>query len=152
MLNWRRALRVSTALAIMFGMFFACSSGDPEGNSRSPSGSSDGSSSGEWLYDCNLIGGNGLDWQVATYSDKLATCGTIMLMTWQENYLIPRISQNISNYNDLRPYAEELLIYLDITFQDDLDDPETNRIVFSNLTIIDTATLSMAVKGWLQSP
>lgn len=116
-----------------------------------PMQSTGGSSSPikKWYQGGTLHSKSALDWQVASREDKLATCADFVVKMWQDGKLKPAISNNLSTIDDVRPYAQELVDFLDATFRAD-PDPEQNRKMFTNQTVSDTAVIGMIMMNWTE--
>lgn len=103
----------------------------------------------DWWQGGTLHGATALEWQNASYSNKLATCGDIMCMMWQEGNLSPRLSNNIDGMADLQFWADSLVICLD-TAMERLPDEEQNRILYANQTVPDMASYILLMSDWLK--
>jgi hypothetical protein len=76
--------------------------------------------SGEkWYEGGKLHYATGLEWQAASYNNKLATCGDIVAGFWMNGRMKDEIANNIHNIDDLKPFAEKLLAKLDDAFKKD---------------------------------
>ena len=101
----------------------------------------------EWYEGGTLHNKSALKWQTASTADKLATCADFVTKMWQNGDLKPSISDNISTVDDVRPYAQELVEFLDAAFKPD-PDPEQNRRLFTNQTVSSTAAIGMVLMEW----
>jgi len=115
------------------------------GTSTSPPRSS--APSTKWYQGGTLHSKSALEWQTASAADKLATCGDFVTKMWQNGDLKPSIANNLSTVDDVRPYAQELVAFLDAAFERD-PDPEQNRKLFTNQTVSGTAAIGMVTMGW----
>lgn len=113
--------------------------------SRAPSSASRFGRS--WYQGGTLHSKSALEWQTAWAADKLATCADFVTKMWTNGNLKPSIANNISTVDDVRPYAEELVDFLDAAFKPD-PDPEQNRKLFTNQTVSSTAAIGMITMGW----
>src|SRR5262245_33789618 len=80
----------------------------------------------KWYEGGTLHKKGALDWQVADYNDKLATCDDIVATAWQQKKLKPKIQEAISSVDDMKPFAQELVTCLDAATKQD-PDPTQNR-------------------------
>lgn len=101
----------------------------------------------KWYSGGTLHNKSALEWQTASSEDKLATCGDFVTKMWQNGDLKPSIANNLSTVDDVRPYAKELVDFLDGAFAPD-PDPELNRILFTNQTVASFAAIGMITMGW----
>jgi hypothetical protein len=88
-----------------------------------------------------------LDWQRATPADKLATCGDFVTAMWKKGNLKSEVSDHLSTVDDVRPYAQQLVIFLDAAFRVD-PDPDENRKRFTNQTVAEFAAVGIITLGW----
>ncbi len=88
-----------------------------------------------------------IEWQSADAADKLATCGDFVTALWQKGNLKPSIVNKFSTVDDVRPYAEELVRFLDAAFKSELD-PVANHKLYANQTVAGTAAIGMVTMGW----
>jgi len=100
-----------------------------------------------WYSGGTLHRKSALEWQTASSKDKLGTCADFVAGMWQNGDLRPAISNNLSTVDDVRPYAQELVDFLDAAFKPD-PDPEQNRILFTNQEVAYTASMGMVTMGW----
>jgi hypothetical protein len=103
----------------------------------------------EWWQGGTLHSATALEWQNATYRNKLATCGDFMCMMWQEGNLSSRLSNNIDGMSDLRFWADSLVICLDISMER-LPDEEQNRILYANQTVSEMTSMILIMSNWLK--
>ena len=87
------------------------------------------------------------EWQTASPQDKLATCADFVTTMWQNGDLKPSIANSLSTVDDVRPYAQELVDFLDAAFKPD-PDPQQNKKVFANQTVSSFAAMGMVTMGW----
>lgn len=122
------------------------SSSTPRGSRQSGRDSSS-THAREWYEGGTLHQKSGLEWQTASYGDKLATCGDLVTKMWQDGNLKSSIAAGISSVDDVRPLAQELVTFLDNSFKGD-PDPEQNRVLLTNQTVAETAAIGMVMMGW----
>ena len=141
-----RLTRIVTGITILIAiaMFIACGDG---GNTTSNSQTSGATSTPKWYEGGTLHKKSALEWQTASSMDKLATCGDFVTGMWQNGNLKPAITNRLSTVDDVRPYAQELVDFLDAAFKPD-PDPEQNRKLFTNQTVSSTAAIGMVTLGW----
>ena len=101
----------------------------------------------KWYEGGTLHKKSALEWQTAPSRDKLATCADFVTTMWQNDDLKPSISKRLSTVDDVRPYAQELVDYLDAALKAD-PDPEQNRKLFANQTVSSIAVAGMVTMGW----
>jgi len=118
---------------------------EPSNSSRPRSSSS--IPTRKWYEGGTLHNASALEWQTASSADKLATCGDFVTQMWQNGDLKPSIANNISTVDDVRPYAPELVDFLDAAFKRD-PDPEQNRKLYANQSVSSTAAIGMVTMGW----
>ena len=104
--------------------------------------------SSEWYVGGNLHQSSGLDWQQATYENKLATAGDLVAAVYQSKRLSNELSAAIKGMEDIKVIAEELVVQLDAAFEPE-PDPRQNEVLFSNQKVSSTAAMIMMMSGWL---
>ncbi len=88
------------------------------------------------------------DWMRADYRNKLATCADFVAAQWQSENLKPSLQAKIKTVDDIRPYAEELVIYIDVATA---PEPGTNyEYAIANWTVAEMATMGMMMMGWMR--
>ncbi|MDQ2216366.1 hypothetical protein [Vibrio parahaemolyticus] len=103
----------------------------------------------KWYENGGLHDKGALDWQTAPYSQKLASAADIYAFFYQQNKLSPSIASNISNVDDLRPYAENLVASLDEAFKP-RPTKEENENMFANQTVSETSVILLTMQGHLK--
>lgn len=101
----------------------------------------------KWYEGGTLHKKSGLEWQTASRENKLATCADFVATMWQKGNLKPSVANRISTVDDVRPYALELVDFLDAAFKSD-PDPEQNRKLFTNQTVGSFAAIGMVTMRW----
>jgi tetratricopeptide (TPR) repeat protein len=101
----------------------------------------------KWYEGGTLHKKSGLEWQTASRENKLATCADFVATMWQKGNLKPSVANRISTVDDVRPYALELIDFLDAAFKSD-PDPEQNRKLFTNQTVGSFAAIGMVTMRW----
>lgn len=104
---------------------------------------------GKWYEGGTLHSKTALDWQNASSANKLATCADFVSGMWDKGELKPSVARTISAVDDFRPYAQQLVDFLDAAFKRSLD-PEENRRLFTNQTVASTAAMGMLMMGWMK--
>ncbi len=104
----------------------------------------------KWYEGGTLHKASAIDWQTADAEDKLATCGDIVAVLWKGKSLKPAIQNRIHSIDDMRPYAEELVVCLDKATEP-LSDPAENRRVYVNQTVAGMATIGIVLMGWCET-
>lgn len=97
-----------------------------------------------WYEGGTLHSSNALEWQKASYKNKLASSADFLATTWKKNKLKPKIG----SIDDLKPLAEQLVKDLDAAFKPDAD-AEINKQLFTNQGTASTAVMLMMLNGWL---
>ncbi len=110
---------------------------------------SENSKSRKWYEGGTLHKKSALDWQGSNQPDKLATCSDFVAGMWQNEKFVPRIQNSIDTVDDMKPYAQELVEYIDVATRRD-PDPEQNRRLFTNQTVSAMAVFGMIEMGWLK--
>lgn len=137
----------SIAITIICGLVLVglLSELDCKSTSSIPSGAQ--TSSEKWYEGGTLHNKSALEWQNAARANKLATCADFVTTIWQNGNLKPSIANNISTVDDVRPYARELVNFLDAAFKPN-PNPEQNRKLFTNQTVSGAAAIGMVTIGW----
>lgn len=103
-----------------------------------------------WYEGGTLHNKSAIDWQGASPADKLATCGDFVTKMWKNGDLKSEVSDHLSTVDDVRPYAQQLVIFLDAALRVD-PDPEQNRKMLTNRTVSETAVVGMITLGWTKN-
>lgn len=104
----------------------------------------------EWYVGGTLHNASGLEWQEATYENKLATCGDFVSKMWQDKSFKLEIQQRLKTMDDVKVLSVELVRVIDGTFEKD-PDPEVNKKAFANQKVSSAAVMLMMMMGWLES-
>ena len=104
-----------------------------------------------WEVEGTLHNASALDWQNASYANKLATCGNLMCTMYENGLLSQRISGDFDNRNmdDVRFWADSLVIVLDIAMERFPDAAENER-VYANQTVSEVAAITLMMSNWLK--
>lgn len=106
-----------------------------------------GAKTKKWYEGGTLHKKSALEWQIASDSDKLATCSHFILYMWKNDGLKSSIIENFSTLDAIRPYAQELVDFLDAAFELE-PDPEQNHRLFVNQTVAGSASIGMIMMEW----
>jgi len=101
----------------------------------------------KWYEGGTLHDKSALEWQTASSADKLATCADFVTTMWQNGDLKRSIANRLSTVDDVRPYAQELVVFLDTAFKPD-PDIQQNRKLFANQAVSSTSAMGMILMGW----
>jgi hypothetical protein len=127
-----------------------CSKNDPprEVNS-SPASASPNPQAQEkkWYQGGTLHKATALEWQNATYDNKLATCADFFWTLYQGKNFKQTILSSIKSTDDMVPYVEKLVADMDIALSKE-QDAKKNRMMYANQTVSGTAAMLMVMNGW----
>ena len=102
----------------------------------------------KWYEGGTLHKAGALDWQRASYRDKLATCADFIAAAWEKGLLKRKVRRNILSTNDIKPYARELVAFIDAALERE-HDPAKNRRMYANLTVAETAAIGLIIMEWV---
>lgn len=108
-----------------------------------------GETAKEWYEGGTLHEANGLEWQQATYANKLATAGDLVAASFKAGKLVPELANSITGVDDIKLMAAAIVTELDIVFAPD-DDPEMNIKIFKNQKVNVTTAMLMVATGWIK--
>lgn len=114
-----------------------------------PQSTSDAPTIRQWYQGGTLHKKGVLDWQRANAEDKLATCSDFVAAMWKQGNFIPRIQDSMNSISDMKPYALELVAFMDAATKKRENSDENDRI-FANQTVSSMATMGMISMGWLK--
>lgn len=145
------ALSVYPSAMCIIGPIIGMSQGTPSGDNvnRQIGATHVQTETDAWYEGGNLHQANGLEWQQATYQNKLATCADIICMMWQEGHLRSDLAASIHEMDDIRPLADSLVRALNTAFEP-YPDTELNEQVYTNQSVADFAALILEMCGWWQ--
>lgn len=103
----------------------------------------------EWYEGGTLHEANGLEWQQATYANKLATAGDLVAASFKSGKLVPELANSITGVDDIKVMAAAIVTELDIVFAPD-DDPEMNVKRFTNQKVNVMTAMLMVTTGWIK--
>lgn len=101
-----------------------------------------------WFEGGTLQDANALAWQTADYENKLATAGDFVAALYNKKSFTPETMKKINNMDDIKILSRLLVKQLDDAFMPD-PNPETNKMMFTNQKVSDTAVLVMLAAKWL---
>ena len=101
----------------------------------------------KWYEGGTLHQKSALEWQAAAPADKLATCGDFISKMWQDGNLKREIQASIESVDDMKPYAEKLVAFLDAAMEKQASE-DRNRELYTNQTIAGMAAIAMVSLGW----
>jgi uncharacterized protein YgiM (DUF1202 family) len=101
-----------------------------------------------WYRGGTLHKANALEWHGASHANKLATCADFITRKWKGKELLPQMTWEIRSVDDIRPFAEEL-----VTFIDDAVAPANgapaDRKLMADTKVADLASSGMFLLGWI---
>lgn len=103
----------------------------------------------EWYTGGTLHDGNGLDWQKASYANKLASTGDLVSAALDRKLLNAKVSGSIRSMNDIKGLSMQLVRELDVVFEP-LASASENRRTFANQGVRETSIMLMMMMGWLK--
>ncbi|WP_204150425.1 hypothetical protein [Leptolyngbya sp. CCY15150] len=104
---------------------------------------------GEWYEGGTLHNAGALEWQQASYENKLATCADFVSSMWEEKSLKPSIQNQIKSMDDIRTLAQELVTQMDAAMEEK-SNPEENEQIYANQKVSDIAVILMLSMNWLK--
>ena len=104
---------------------------------------------GKWYQGGTLHNVSALEWQQASYENKLATCADFVSGMWKKKLLKPSIQNQIKDMDDIQVLAQELVTQMDAAMEKRTN-PEENRQIYTNQKVSDTAALLMISMGWVK--
>jgi hypothetical protein len=90
-----------------------------------------------------------LEWQQASYENKLATCADFVSSMWEKKSLKPSIQNQVSSMDDMQVLAKELVTQMDAAMKESAD-PEENRQIYTNQKVSEMAAMLMLSMGWVK--
>ena len=104
-----------------------------------------------WEVTGTLHNASALEWQDASYANKLATCGDLMVIYWENGVLSERISRDFEsrNMDRVRFWADSLVIVLDIVMER-FPEEEENERMFANQSVPEMAALILMTSNWIK--
>ena len=105
------------------------------------------SEQGSWYEGGTLVNAGALEWQQASYKNKLATCGDFVSQMWSKKMLRPEIQNKINSMDDMRALAEELMTQIDIATKQGVN-PEENKQIYANQKVTDIAATITVSMNW----
>ncbi len=102
---------------------------------------------GEWYEGGTLHNANALEWQKATYSNKIATCGDFLARYMIGGLLNKSFLSKITTVDDFKPYAIQLANGIDTAFIR-LPDDNDNELKYKDDEVAFSAGALIMVYGW----
>jgi len=107
-----------------------------------------------WYKGGNLHNKTALDWQKASYSNKLATCADFITKAVTSGMIKESLRTKLDTtkekyIQELRPYAEELVDFIDATTEKE-NDPIENQKLFANQEVSEIAIMGMMMMDWMK--
>lgn len=100
-----------------------------------------------WYSGGNLHQENALAWQNADYANKIATSADIIASLWKGEMLNQSIQNKITSVEDIKPFATELVVFMDKATEKD-PDPDLNEKLYTNQKVGDMAAMGAIMMGW----
>jgi hypothetical protein len=101
----------------------------------------------EWYQGGTLHNKTVREWRAANDADKLATCADFVARIWDGKKFKPSIQQGLHTPEDMKPYAIELVSFINAYVREHPDDLAL-KIDKSNEPITEIAALGMVGMGW----
>ena len=102
-----------------------------------------------WYEGGTLHSKSALEWQVASYENKLATCSDFVSTTWQNKSFKPEIQSKITSMDVVKVLSKELVKALDTALAKD-PDPKKNEMMYANQTVSSSVAMLMVMMGWVE--
>ncbi len=119
----------------------------PPAKKSRDSSSRTSSSNKKWYDGGTLHDASALEWQKASAANKLATCADLVTVLKENDALKASISIRITSTDSLKPFAAELVDFLDAAFKPD-PDSETNYKMFANQTVSGHTAIGIVLMRW----
>ena len=102
-----------------------------------------------WYEGGTLHTKSALEWQVASYENKLATCSDFVSTAWQNKSFKPEIQSKITSMDVVKVLSKELVKALDTAFAKETD-PKKNTKMYTNQTVSSSTAMLMVMMGWVE--
>lgn len=102
-----------------------------------------------WYSGGNLHDANALQWQKASYENKLATCADFVANFWVNKNFKPGLQEAIKNVDDIKPFAKALVEALDTALEKD-PDAKKNMQMYGNIKVAEAAAMLVHMMGWMK--
>jgi hypothetical protein len=103
----------------------------------------------KWYEGGTLHKAGALEWQNATYDNKMATCADFFSALYKDRKFKQTILSSIKSTDDMVPYVEKLVADMDIALSKE-EDSDKNRKMYKNQTVSEIAAILMMMNGWLK--
>jgi uncharacterized protein YgiM (DUF1202 family) len=101
-----------------------------------------------WYQGGTLHNANALEWQRASHANKLATCADFITKKWKGKDLLPQMTWEIRSVDDIRPFAEELVVFIDDAVAP-ANGSGAERKRLAGTKVADLASSGMFLMGWI---
>lgn len=102
---------------------------------------------GEWYEGGTLTDKGALNWQNASFANKIASSSDLVAAMYQKHLLNASITSTIKDVNDLAPYAIQLAVCVDGATKKEAD-PKENKKIYTNQTVSGMAAICVMMMGW----
>lgn len=102
----------------------------------------------EWYEGGTLHDATALEWQNASYENKLATSADLIAKLYNDGKLSPKVSSHMKNMNNFRALSDELTKQMDDALKP-LQDKKQNEKIYKNQSVVSIAVMSMIKMGWV---
>lgn len=102
----------------------------------------------EWYEGGTLQEAGALDWQSATYENKLATSADFIAKLYNAGKLSPKASNYMKNINDFKVISDELTKQINDALEP-MQDKKQNEKTFKNQKVSEIAVMLMITMGWV---
>ncbi len=139
-----------SSFAMLLMVFLALGSTDTETRTASNPSIVSPVTVKKWYEGGTLHQKTALEWQSASSGDKLATCADFVTRMWQNGELKASIARKLSEVDDVRPLAQELVAFIDAAIKPD-SNPKKNRKMaklYSEMTVAELAVVGMHMMEW----
>jgi hypothetical protein len=103
----------------------------------------------KWYEGGTLHKATALEWQNATYDNKMATCADFFAALYQGKDFKQSILSSIKSTDDMVPYVEKLVADMDIALSKE-SNPKKNRMMYANQSVSEVSVMLMVMNGWMK--
>lgn len=101
----------------------------------------------KWYEGGTLHKASALEWQNATYDNKMATCADFFAALYQGKKFKQTILSSIKSTDDMVPYVEKLVADIDIALSKE-QNAKKNEMMYANQKVSEIAAMLMVMNGW----
>ena len=101
----------------------------------------------KWYEGGTLHKATALEWQNASYDNKMATCADFFSALYAGKNFKQTIQSSIKSTDDMVPYVEKLVADMDIALSKE-SDTKKNKVMYSNQRVSESAAMLMVMNGW----